>query len=252
MKPPADGWDQDEREVLELEGLNSQLEKVRARHALRPEDEARLLTEIQKASYMRWLQHRVRWRDRVLAIAAAAAFLIAGTLWLSRIDDTADESKAPEAPTAAATPPPAFRLPLDKPDIKVSPSSLAWRGPGGENTLLADLKPAFDAFRGDDYARADREFSALSARYPQSVEITLYQGVARLFIGNIPGAIESLGTAEGLADRSLAWDVSWYRAVAEERAGNREAARARLTDLCAQPDPRAKSACGALSRLTGG
>jgi TolA-binding protein len=59
-----------------------------------------------------------------------------------------------------------FRLPLEKPAIKISPSALAWRGPGRENPLLADLKPAFDAFRAGDYQRADDEFSKLTGKYP--------------------------------------------------------------------------------------
>ena len=161
-------------------------------------------------------------------------------------------TKAPESTVAVATPQPVFYLPLEKPDVKVSPAALAWRGPRGENTLLAELKPAFDAFRASDYLLADREFSALSGRYPQSIEVALYQGVARLFAGNVPGAIASLMAAEPLADSSFAWDVAWYRAVAEERAGNLAAARTRLTGLCAQPDPRAKTACEALTRLPGG
>ena len=142
-----------------------------------------------------------------------------------------------------------FHLPLEKPDIKVSPAALAYRGPGGQNPLLADLKPAFDAFRASDYQRADGEFSALSGKYPKSIEIAFYQGVARLFGGNVDGAIASFTAAERLADASFAWDVAWYRAVAEERDGDVAAARARLSRLCGQPDARSKTACEALKQL---
>ena len=48
MKTPSDGWDQDEREVLESAELGRDLEAVRARHALAPEDQARLLARIER------------------------------------------------------------------------------------------------------------------------------------------------------------------------------------------------------------
>ncbi len=133
--------------------------------------------------------------------------------------------------------------------IKVSPSALAWRSPTPENPLLADLKPAFDAFRAADYQRADREFSALSKKYPTSIEIWFHQGVARLLANDVPGATASLATAGRLADSSFAGDVAWYRAVADERAGDLASARARLTGLCGQPGARAKPACEALKQL---
>jgi hypothetical protein len=178
--------------------------------------------------------------------------LVAGTIWILRGGDAALPSSTPPESTVAAgspSPSPVYYLPLDKPAVKISPASLAYRGPGGENPLLADLKPAFDAFRADDYQGADREFSALSGRYATSVEITFYQGVARLFSDHPNEAIASFTAAERLADSSFAWDVAWYRAVAEERAGNPAGARSRLTTLCAQADTRAKTACDALKLL---
>jgi hypothetical protein len=252
MTTPPDGWERDEREVLELEGVRRELEALRALHALRPDGEARVLARIRRdAPGSDAARARGFWRWGLLAAAAATILVVAG-VWTSRqgTGSWPEEIKPPEA--TVATPATQFRLALEKPDLRVSPSALAWRGPGGENTLLADLKPAFDAFRADDYSRADTEFSALSARYPASVEITLYQGVARLFLGNVEGAIASLTLAEGLADSSLAWEVAWYRAVADERAGNLAAVRGRLAGLCGQSDARATIACDALKRLPSG
>ena len=253
MKAPRDGWDQDEREVLASPELSAQLEAVRARHALGPDDEARLLARIRNEALQSKARAGGSW-GWGFVLAAAAVLLVVGTVWTlrQRAGSAVEGIGRPESTVAAATPAPAFYLPLDKPVIKVSPAALSWRGPRGENTLLADLKPAFDAFRASDYERADREFSALSGKYPKSIEVALYQGVARLFAGNAPGAVASLTAAGRLADSSFAWDVAWYRAVAEERAGNLTGARARLTRLCAQPDARAKAACDALTRLPGG
>jgi hypothetical protein len=252
MKAPSDGWDADEREVLALGGLSRELEGVRARHELAPGDEARLLARIQDQARQSKAGAGPSW-GWGFVLAAASVLLVVGAIWMFHRGDSAIEGvTAPASTVAVATPSPAFYLPLDPPAVKVSPSALAWRGPTRENPLLADLKPAFDAFRAADYQRADREFSALSGKYPASIEVAFYQGVARLFVGNAADAIASLTAAERLADSAFAWDVSWYRAVAEERAGNLTAARTRLTGLCAQPDARAKAACDALTRLPGG
>ncbi len=250
MKAPSDGWDADEREALESDRLARELEAVRARQALSPDDEARLLARIQHEA--RTESHRTgRSWGWGLGLAAAAVLVIAGTTWYLDSSD-ATEPRATTPPAVAGSSPapsPAFYLALEKPDVKISPAALAYRGPSGENPLLADLKPAFDAYRTSAYQAADREFATLSPKYPSSIEIAFYQGVSRLFAGNPQSAITSLAAAEKLADSSFAFDVAWYRAVAEERAGNLAGARARLKRLCAQPDQRASSACDALKRL---
>jgi hypothetical protein len=247
MKAPSDGWDADEREVLESDQLARALEAARERHVLGPQEEDRLLERIQREA-----RSGAGWRW-TLALAAAAVLAI-GATWMFTRGDGTTSTPPPDMATAAApvSPPaaPVFYLALEKPTIKISPAALVYRGPGGdENPLLADLKPAFDAFRAGEYRAADEEFSKLAGKYASSVEIPFYQGVARLFLGNPQGAITSLGAAERLADGSLAFDVSWYRALAEERAGNLAGARAQLTKLCAQPDTRAPTACDALTRL---
>jgi hypothetical protein len=223
--------------------------------ALNPSEESRLLARIQRDA-KRSIEPRAgrSWRWNIALAGAAALFLVAGSVVIFRnilIQQPAPQQRQPEATVAVAPPPPApvFRLALEKPDVKLSPSALTWRGSGGENRYLADLKPAFDAFRSGDYATADREFSTLSARYPSAVEVSFYQGVARLFLNDVPGAITSLTAAERLADNSFGWDVGWYRAVAEERAGNVAAARDRLSRLCRLPDVRAPGACDALKRI---
>ena len=48
-------------------------------------------------------------------------------------------------------------------------------------------------------------------------------------------------SAEKIGDAAFASDVAWYLAIADERSGDRAAARARLVQLCpnAAGDPRA-------------
>ena len=251
MKTPADGWDDDERQALESDDLGRDFEAVRARQALGPADEARLLARIHREAQASRKPARTSMGSRVL-LAAAAILLIVGTIWVLRREPSSTAVKSSAPTVVSATPAPVLYLALEKPAVKISPATLAWRGPVEKNPLLADLKPAFDAFRADDYARADREFSAIAGKYPKSIEISLYQGVARLFLGNVAGAIESLTAAERLGDSAFAWDVAWYRAIADERAGTLSAARTRLTGLCAQADARSQTACDALKRLPAG
>lgn len=250
MKTPSDGWDPDERELLESEELGRQLAAVRQRHTLGAEDEARILAKVRREAQMETTT-AIGWRRWWLPLAAAAAVVVAGTIWLTthQASPTSEPIRPPQGAAAAGQPTVVFRLPLEKPAIKISPSALAWRGPQRENPLLADLRPAFDAFRASDYARADDEFSKLAGKYPNSIEVAFHQGVSRLLIGNVQGALTSLRAAERLADSSFAWDVQWYLAVAEERTGDAAAARTRLTRLCGQPDSRQQVACDALKKI---
>ena len=252
MSTPSDGWDSDERDVLESDELRRQLAATRERHTLAAGDEARILSRIQRETQTKLPARSGSWQRWGIPLAAAAALIVAGAIWLANPGEgpTAD-SQGPEQTTAAVRPPaPAvFRLPLDKPAIKISPSVLAWRGPQRENPLLTDLGTAFDAFRASDYARADDEFTRLAGKYPKSIEVAFHQGVSRLLAGNVPGAIVSLTAAERLNESSFAWDVQWYLAVAEERAGDAAAAKARLVRLCAQPDARQPRACEASKKF---
>jgi hypothetical protein len=150
-----------------------------------------------------------------------------------------------QAPAPAA--PGGFLIPLERPDVRISLSTMTWRGSERANPILTALKPALDAFRAGDYQRADAEFSEIDERYPGLVEVALYQGISRLFIGNTAAATASLRAAERIGDDAFRNDVAWYLAVAEERGGNLDAARARLTTLC--PDGAGDSrACAVLQR----
>jgi len=213
------------------------------------------MTRVAKQSEVR--SARGWWRP-VLAGAsiAVAVILVAvwswrGTLRTSPTPSRVQTTEA-QAPREAAAKPPVPRhavLPLEKPDIILSVYALTWRGSTTENQLLADLKPAVDAFRQGDYARADREFTALEPKYPNAIEVFYYGGVSRLFRDDPGRAIAALQRAEALADATFAPQISWYRAVAEERAGHPAESRARLDTLCRGTSVRAAGACDALKRI---
>ncbi len=216
-----------------------------ARLFARIADEARAVPGPQPAS--RWM-----WQ----AAAAIGAIAIAGSIWLTLSRERSEApavavTQASPVPAAtdkpaAVTPPETFLVPLERPEIRISLRAMTWRGSERANPILRALKPALDAFRAGDYQRADAEFSGIDRRYPGLVEVALYQGVSRLFIGNIAAATTSLRAAEKIGDDAFRNDVAWYLAVAEERSGNLDAARARIAALCAVgKDPRA---CAAQAR----
>ena len=245
MKPPADGWDREEQEALAP--FQQELDAIRARHALSEHDKARLLRRIQQEAGQSPARARpcCRFWTRPWLLAAASVVIVAGALFLLRglPGPSVSEPPAPERTVAVATPPPApvYLLALDKPDLKVSPAALTYRSAAAENPLLADLKRAFDAFRADDYATADREFAALAPRYPKSVEVFFYQGISRLFLADAPGAIASLTTAGKIADSAFAWDIEWYRASrGGTRRQSRGGARPARSPLPARGHPRAQ------------
>jgi hypothetical protein len=222
--------------------------------ALSAADEERLLARIMKdagkeskpSGIWNWLRP-VLAGSGVLAVAASLVWIV------SSETERSERIAPPETTVVVARPPaaPPFLLPFDKPDVRLTLGALTWRGTtGASNQLLADLKPGLDAYRQGDYATADRELTALAARYPGTVEILFYQGVSRLFLNNLPGAIAALDAAEAAGDRTFAADISWYRAVAEQRSGQLTEARARLDTICRSGSDQAARACTALEQLT--
>lgn len=219
---------------------------------LDPDDEARLLARVHRdtSSRTRGRLFRPRVWTSLLAAAAVglAAFAIVqrtGDTPPSPTPDATDRPEAVPAPIVAR-----FQLPLDKPEVKIGPRALTYRGDAGGDDFLSQLKPALDAYREGDYQRADRAFAVLATRYPQAVEVHFYQGVARLLSSDFAAADASLAEAARLSDESFATDVEWYRAIVDERLGRVAEARARLDSLCSQGNQaRQRAACEAAEKL---
>ena len=217
---------------------------------LDPHSEARVYARISRELPRTSASPRV-WTGSWQIAAALGAIAVAGVLWSTlRRDQSPAPSiavtqPAPTPPAAAASRPETFLLPLERPNVRIGLRSLTWRGAERGNPIMAALKPALDAFRAGDYQRADAEFTVVSKTHPNLIEVALYQGVSRLFLNDVAGAKVSLQSAEKIGDASFANDVAWYLAIADERGGDRAAARARLVQLCpnAAGDPRA---CAAL------
>jgi hypothetical protein len=197
-----------------------------------------------------------RWAWLRPALASAALVAVAAAAWIAFRGPTPAREGRPvprvdppaETSSAAATTPP-WLVPLDRPDVTVSLAALTWRGGGRDNQLLADLKGPLDRVRNHDDAGADRAFAALESRYPNAVEVFFYGGVSRLFVNDPKRAIAALSRAADLADTTFAPRTAWYLAIAEERAGQRSRARARLAELCRGTSDRAAPACAAVTRI---
>jgi hypothetical protein len=217
---------------------------------LEKDDQDRLLVRIQRdARHSESKRRQWTWLRPVLASAAVLALAVTAWVAYRGSSPTPQVSPPPEQTIAATPKPPVYLLPLDKPQVTLSLAALTWRGGGAENELLADLKAPLDAFRNDDYARADREFAALESRYPRAIEVFFYGGVARLFVNDPQRAIAAFARAGDLADGTFAHHVSWYRAIAEERAGRLAETRGRLDALCRGKSDHAREACRAIDRI---
>lgn len=218
-----------------------------------------------------WTWLRPAWASAALVTVAAAAWIAFRGPAPAPVERVIPRETQPaETSGAAATTPPAWQVPLDKPDVILSLAALTWRGgsgssgsgstgrgstgrgrtaSGSDNQLLADLKGPLDSFRNNDYADADRAFAALESRYPNAVEVFFYGGVSRLFVNEPRRAIAALTRAADLADTTFAPRTAWYLAIAEERAGQLSNARTRLDELCRGTSDRAAQACAAVKRI---
>ena len=221
--------------------------------SLSAEDQDRLLARIMKHA-RKESAPSVGWGWLRPALLGAGVVAMASLVWIVS-KETGERIGPPETQVVVALPPatPAFLLPFEKPDVRLGMGALTWRGSkpttDDGNQLLADLKPGLDAYRRSDYAAADRELTALATRYPGTIEILFYQGVSRLFLNDLNGALASFEAADAIGDRTFAADVAWYRAVAEQRAGNAADARARLEAICGARNTDAARACTALEQI---
>ena len=216
------------------------------------QDEARMLARVLKgATELPRRESLWSWLARPAFAIAAACLILAAGLFAWRTFSRTEESRQPPpaAATAAPSPTPTFQLKLEAPAIKLSTAVLTWRGAAQGNRLLTDLEAGLGAFKSADYERANAELSRLAETYPNAFDVRYYQGISRLFVNDINGAIESLTAAERVGDSSFAPDVAWYLAVADERAGKTDEVRRRLTRLCQSGAAHAADACAALQQI---
>ncbi len=112
---------------------------------------------------------------------------------------------------------------------------------------LAELAPAFDAYRQNDYTRSADRFGELAKRFPKSDVPALYLGISQLFLGQHEAALQSLTQADTLAQPERKDAAGWYHAVAAVQAHAPEAASL-LRSICQnRASMYSQKACSALS-----
>jgi TolA-binding protein len=196
----------------------------------------------------------------LVGVAAAIALLVVRIALRSPVTPAppVSSSSSPNASNAsnasgasgAAPAAPVFVLALEPAPVKLTANALVMRSATRQASLVDDAAPAFDAYRGGDYATAADAFARLAPRYPAAVELRFYLGVSRLLAGDAAAAAAALRTARAIGDPAFADDIAWYLAVAGERAGDRAAARAELDALCRGTSAHAARACAASAALT--
>ena len=214
------------------------------------EDEDRLLRRIRSAGGEQARGPAWGWLMPPRLVFATLALILASgsVIWYFNPADAIPPTPREET-SVAAREPAAFALPLEKPQVKLSVAALTWRGDAREKSLAEQLRPGLDAFRADDYATANQELARASAAFPEAIEPVYYQGVARLFLNDVSGALDSLSAAMRLSDTAFRADVAWYLAIAEERAGRIADARGHVRTVCESKSERSAEACAVLPEL---
>ena len=219
------------------------------------ESEDRLFERIVRAAQAETDAAPVRsWKAALMmgGLALAASLLVA--VLVSRpVTQTAGEPAAlptpsEQPPVVGSSPEAKIDITFTKPDIKLSPAALTWRGDASATPFVEAAAPAFDAYRAGDHARAVVAFDQLSATYPTSIEVLFYQGVSRMLVGNDAAAVAPLQAAARLSSATFAEDIEWFLAVARVRSGDLDAA-ATINSLCAGGGAHSSEACAAAAQL---
>ncbi len=203
---------------------------------------------------------RQRMRLPYVIGAAAALVLVAAGLFLvlrqggapQNLPSTTAGNKGGSEPPPTVQPAKArTAFVLSKAAIKVPASAVLTlrSGSNDERAFLDQFASALAPYRSDDFAEAARRLEQLAAKYPESTPVQYYLGVSRLFLNQNSEALESLETAGRLAADDLRDDVTWYLALALDRAGRLDDARREVGTLCSRSGEFQKQACTALEEL---
>jgi tetratricopeptide (TPR) repeat protein len=181
-----------------------------------------------------------RWRTPAWGLAAAAA-VVAAVL----VPAALREGRVGPSPTPAPPSPPALVLPLEPLAVRSGPGLHVRGGDGYDEALAAALAP----YVAGEHEQAVGRLSALAARYPDAASARLYLGVALLLRDRAEEAVVALEAAHVRAGAFWGPHAAWYLAVARERTGRRDEARAALDELCRGDSEYRARACAAAASL---
>ena len=219
------------------------------------ESEGRLFARITRAAQAETNAAPVRsWKPALMmgGLALAASLLVSVVVSRPRTTGVVDSATLParsEQPLVVeSSRRSTFEISYAKPEVKLSPAALTWRGTASANPFMEAVAPAFDAYRSGDYAKAVAVFDSLSTAYPTSIEVLFYLGISRMLAGDDAAAVAPLQAAARLRNATFAEDVEWFLAVARARSGDLDAT-AVIDSLCAGGGAHASEACAASAQL---
>jgi hypothetical protein len=189
---------------------------------------------------------RAKWRARPIWIVwttAAAVLLLAGLTLTLRTG-----RRPPAFDTRSAAIPKRAVLALEQAPVRIPEVAVLTdrTGYSRRGSTLQALAAALQPYRAEDYSKAAQQLEALLRKYPESAEAAFYLGVCQLFLNDNAGALDSLTRARSRAGETLADSVTWYLAVALNRAGRDADALRELAALCNWPGEYRTRSCAAL------
>jgi hypothetical protein len=230
----------EDMETMEAEGLTRE-EKARMRAQLAP-----IVTPQPK---LRAWTSFWNWALPVTAVAALAILAVTFTgIWRARKIQEQTSTVARQQPS----PPPGIAaLPLNKPDnpalLQDGGGAIIWRGGQTKGASYQEqLQAAMIPYSKDEYKTAARKLGELETKFPQKFEARFYNGICLLFLNDAAGAMRELEAAKTMAKPPDSYQVSWYLAVARQRAGQNDQALSELQQLCHTDSAYAAQACQAL------
>jgi hypothetical protein len=195
---------------------------------------------------------------RWLPMAAAVVLVVgAAALWwrmaspspATRVASTLQPG-AMERPSGGGTIAPVALWSIDVAPVRLAIGSLdASRGQGSGSQVTPGLIDALAPYQSGDYAAAVQQLARVVQAHPDSTEASFYLGVASLLANRPSEAIAPLGVASRHAAGERRDAVEWYLATAEQRTGQPDAARTRLSALCRATGAFQTRACGALQAM---
>jgi hypothetical protein len=120
----------------------------------------------------------------------------------------------------------------------------------GEDTPGARaLARALEPYRRGEYQQAASALEGVWLDHPGEHRAALYLGVSRLFLDEVPAAIEVLQMAQASPNPAVTADARWYALVGIARLRDPSDAEAGARALCTAGGPAKDRACRAVEAL---
>ncbi len=156
----------------------------------------------------------------------------------------------PASPAAHAGPSPPEGMTTDPERWRAAfPLEPATIDEGATSPPSQALTRALEPYRKRDFQSAASELEGVWIDNPDEHRAALYLGISRLFIDEVPAAIEVLRQAQASPDPQTAAAAGWYVLVGIARLREPASGIAEVREVCERPGPYSARACHALEEL---